>query len=244
MEIKFNGQKALVTGAGRGIGRETAKMLSKCGATTYALSRTEEHLKTLVEECPAIVPVVCDLSNWDRTREIVSSLGPIDLLVNNAAVASMSAFVDSTKEEFDDTFAVNFYAVVNVSQIVVKGMLADKRHGSIVNISSEVSRMALKNHGVYCCTKGALDALTRSMALELGPHGIRVNCVNPTVVLTEMGIKYWTDPIKAAPMLDRIPLKKFAEVEDVVHSIIFLLSDKANSTTGSLHMVDGGTLCC
>ncbi|CAI9739890.1 L-xylulose reductase isoform X2 [Octopus vulgaris] len=144
MEIKFNGQKALVTGAGRGIGRETAKMLSKCGATTYALSRTEEHLKTLVEE------------------------------------------------------------------IVVKGMLADKRHGSIVNISSQASLIALKNHGVYSSTKGALDALTRSMALELGPHGIRVNCVNPTVVLTEMGIKFWTDPVRAGPMLDRIPLKKFA----------------------------------
>ncbi|XP_014769651.1 D-erythrulose reductase [Octopus bimaculoides] len=244
MEITFSGQKALVTGAGRGIGRETAKMLSKCGATTYALSRTEEHLKTLVEECPTIVPVVCDLSNWDRTREIVSSLGPIDLLVNNAAVGSLSPFVDAAKEDLDKAFAVNFYAVVNVSQIVAKRMIADKKRGSIVNISSQASLVALKDHGVYSSTKGALDALTKSMALELGPHGIRVNSVNPTVVLTEMGLKSWSDPVKAGGMLNRIPLKKFAEVEDVVNSIIFLLSDKANSTTGSLHLVDGGALCC
>ncbi|GAB1609110.1 L-xylulose reductase-like [Argonauta hians] len=244
MEITFPGLTALVTGAGRGIGREVAKMLAKCGAKTFALSRTETHLKSLVEECPAIVPVVCDVSDWDRTREVVTSLGPIDLLVNNAGIASLSSFVEATREDFQEVFAVNFDAVVNISQVVAKGMLADKRPGSIVNISSQASLIALKGHAVYSSTKGAVDALTRVMALELGPHGIRVNCVNPTVVLTDMGTERWSDPARAGPMLQRIPLGKFAEVEDVVNSVIFLLSDKSKSTTGSLHLVDGGTLCC
>lgn len=244
MEISFTGLTALVTGAGRGIGRDVAKMLSKCGAKTYALSRTEEHLKTLVAECPEIHAVVCDLSDWDKTCSTVTSLGPIDLLVNNAGIGILNSFLEAKKEDFEQTFSVNLNAVVNVSQVVVKRMIADSRRGSIVNVSSQASIIGLKNHAAYCSSKGALDALTRVMALELGPFGIRVNCVNPTVVLTEMGLTYWSDPAKSEAMLNRIPLKKFAEVEDVVYTILFLLSNKSMSTTGSVHPVDGGTLCC
>lgn len=244
MEISFTGLKALVTGAGRGIGRDVAKMLSKCGATTYALSRTEEHLNTLVAECPEIQPVVCDLSDWDKTRSTVTSLGPIDLLVNNAALALNNPFLEATKEDFERLFNVNLYSVVNVSQVVAKRMIEDKRKGSIVNVSSQSSLIGLKDHAVYSSTKGAVDALTRVMAVELGPFGIRVNNVNPTVVMTDMGIRDWSDPVKAAPLLNRMPLGKFAEVEDVVYTILFLLSDKSMSTTGSNHPVDGGILCC
>lgn len=121
-------------------------------------------------------------------------------------------------------------------------MIARGVPGAIVNVSSQASQRALPNHSVYCSTKGALDMLTKVMALELGPHKIRVNTVNPTVVMTPMGKSNWSDPHKAKVMLDRIPLGKFAEVENVVDAILFLLSDRSGMTTGSTLPVDGGFL--
>ena len=114
--------------------------------------------------------------------------------------------------------------------------------GSIVNVSSQASMVGFADHAAYCASKGALDQLTRSMALELGCHGIRVNCVNPTVVLTNMGIQNWSDPKKAEPMINAIPLRKFASSEDVAHAVLFLLSDKSGMINGTMVPIDGGFL--
>nr|KAF6415457.1 dicarbonyl and L-xylulose reductase [Molossus molossus] len=127
-------------------------------------------------------------------------------------------------------------------QIVARDLIARGAPGSIVNVSSQASQRALTNHSVYCATKGAMDMLTKVMALELGPHKIRVNAVNPTVVMTPMGKANWSDPRKAKTILDRIPLGRFAEVENVVDFILFLLSDRSSMTTGSTVPVDGGFL--
>ncbi|XP_053150460.1 L-xylulose reductase isoform X3 [Hemicordylus capensis] len=129
-------------------------------------------------------------------------------------------------------------------EIVARKLIARGAPGAIVNVSSQASHRALADHTVYCSTKSALDMLTKTMALELGPHRIRVNSVNPTVVMTAMGRLNWTDPQKAGPMINRIPLGKFAEVDDVVNSILFLLGDQSNMTTGAMLPVDGGFLAC
>uniref|UniRef100_A0A8C5J106 Dicarbonyl and L-xylulose reductase n=1 Tax=Junco hyemalis TaxID=40217 RepID=A0A8C5J106_JUNHY len=126
--------------------------------------------------------------------------------------------------------------------IVARQMIAQGVPGAIVNVSSQASKRALRDHAVYCSTKSALDMLSKVMAMELGPHKIRVNTVNPTVVMTDMGRINWSDPQKSAAMINRIPLGKFAEVDDVVNSILFLLSDKSAMTTGSSLMIDGGFL--
>eukprot|EP01137_Pigoraptor_chileana_P019742 Opistho-2@81189 len=123
-------------------------------------------------------------------------------------------------------------------------MVESRKGGSIVNISSQASQRPLVNHTAYCASKGALDQLTRVMALELGPHNIRVNCVNPTVVMTDMGRLGWSDPAKAGPMLSRIPLNRFAEVSDVVNATLFLLSDRSGMVHGCMLPVDGGFLAC
>jgi len=114
--------------------------------------------------------------------------------------------------------------------------------GSIVNVSSQASQVGLVDHTSYCASKAAQDALTRCMAVELGKHGIRTNSVNPTVVLTDMGRLAWSDPVKAGPMLSRIPTGRFAEVDDVVSVVLFLLSDNAAMVNGSALPVDGGFL--
>lgn len=244
MEISFAGKQALVTGAGKGIGRATVLALARCGAEVTAVTRTQADLNSLVLECPSVRPVCVDLSDWEATEAALKDIGPVDLLVNNAAYASLQPFLEVTPEQFDMSFNINVKAALHVAQIVARGMKARGGGGSIVNVSSQASQCALRDHAVYCATKAALDMLTKMMALELGPYQIRVNSVNPTVVMTEMGRIGWSDPGKAKAMTSRIPLGKFAEVEDVVNSILFLLSDKSAMTNGVTLPVDGGFLAC
>lgn len=242
MELGLKGRRALVTGAGKGIGRDTVKALHAAGVQVVSVSRTQSDLDSLVRECPGVEPVCVDLGDWEATERALGNVGPVDLLVNNAAVALLQPFLEVTKEAIDTSFGVNLRAVIQVSQIVARGMIARGAPGAIVNVSSQASQRAITDHSVYCSTKGAMDMLTKVMALELGPHNIRVNAVNPTVVMTAMGQIYWSDPQKAKTLLDRIPLGRFAEVSEVVDIILFLLSDRSSMTTGSSVLVDGGFL--
>lgn len=240
MEIKLDGKKALVTGAGKGIGRDIAKKLVEYGAETYALSRTQTDLDSLKAEVPSIHVIQVDLSDWDQTRETVTKIGHVDFLVNNAGVGLVAKFLELTKEDLEMSMNVNFNAVFNVSQVVAKRMVEKGEGGSIVNISSAASTGALEDHSAYCPSKAAVDMLTKCMALELGPHKIRINSVNPTVVWTPMAEKNWSDPKKSGPLLSRIPLGKFVAIEDVVNTVVFLLSDKSAMITGECIRVDGG----
>ncbi|XP_003384523.1 PREDICTED: L-xylulose reductase-like [Amphimedon queenslandica] len=236
----FKGKKALVTGAGKGIGRATAKALVECGADVVALSRTESDLKTLKTECPGITTVCVDVADLQATREKLWSITPIDLLVNNAGVTSLQSFLEVTPEEYEKVMNVNHKAVLFLSQYVAKWMIDRGKGGAIVNVSSMASKVALKDHTSYCSSKAALDMLTKVMGVELGPHNIRVNAVNPTVVYTEMGRKAWSNPQKATPVLQRIPTGRFAEEEDVVKAILFLLSDSSSMINCETLLIDGG----
>ncbi|XP_072882191.1 L-xylulose reductase-like isoform X1 [Hemitrygon akajei] len=242
MELSFAGKRALVTGAGKGIGRATAKALLACGAEVIAVTRTQSDLDSLVQECPKMLTICVDLGNWEATENALKDVGPVDLLVNNAAVSILEPFLEVTQEAVDKTFNINVKAVLHVGQIIAKGMKCRGSGGSIVNISSQASQRALKDHALYCASKGAVDMLTKVMAFELGPHKIRVNAVNPTVVMTAMGRIAWSEPVKASGILSRIPMGRFAELEDVVNAIIFLLSDKSAMINGVTLLVDGGFL--
>lgn len=240
MEINFKGKRALVTGAGRGLGKAIAKALLKCGAEVIVLEKLEQDLKTFKEEEPSIIPLLCDLTDWDATRKVVEGVGPVHLLVNNAGVAAITPFVDVKKEELDWVFSVNFQAIVNVSQVVVKGMIARGEGGAIVNISSMTTKVAFPEHTSYSSSKGAVDTLTRVMALELGPHQIRVNAIHPTIVMTDMGKIAWEDPKKHMKYLVRTPMGHFAEPTDVADGTVFLLSDMAKMINGTVLHIDGG----
>ncbi|XP_055331667.1 L-xylulose reductase-like [Paramacrobiotus metropolitanus] len=238
----FKGKRVLVTGAGRGIGKGIAIRLAGLGAEVFAISVSSENLQTLKQECPNIRPVPVDLNGWAATERAVESILPIDMLVNNAGVFIPESFIDSTEETYERILGVNLKAVFNVSRIVAKSMVERKYAGSIVNLSSVAGQIAIPNHAAYCASKGALDALTRSMALELGPHNIRVNGLSPTVILTDMGRQGWSDPEKAGPLLARIPVHKFGEVDDCVDAVLFLLSNQSKFITGISLPLDGGLL--
>ncbi|MCC7406812.1 MAG: glucose 1-dehydrogenase [Phycisphaeraceae bacterium] len=242
MDIRLDGKRALVTGAGKGIGREIVGLLTKCGAKVVAVSRTKSDLDSLVKEtgCEAIAADLVDAGEAKRAAEAAGASGAIDLLVNNAGVSIPQPFLEQSVEALDKTMAVNVRAAMVISQVVAKGMIARKQAGAIVNLSSQASLVGIADHAAYCASKGALDQLTRVMALELGPHDIRVNCVNPTVTLTPMGKMAWGDPRKSGPMLAKIPLGRFADPPDVAYAVAFLLSDQARMISGIVMPIDGG----
>ncbi|HEY3330356.1 MAG TPA: glucose 1-dehydrogenase [Capsulimonadaceae bacterium] len=240
MNINFTGKRILVTGAGKGIGREIACLLAKCGGAVVAISRTPSDLATLHDEIDCQT-IAADLSDIDDARQAAARAGEIDLLVNNAGISLPQSFIETTPEAFDNTMAVNVRAALIVSQVIARQMV-ERRRGAIVNVSSQASQVALVDHTAYCASKGALDQLTRVMALELGPHGVRVNAVNPTVTLTPMGEMAWADPVKSLPMLAKIPLGRFAAPGDVANAVAYLLSDYAGMINGVTLPVDGGFL--
>ncbi|KAJ3655508.1 hypothetical protein Zmor_014636 [Zophobas morio] len=242
MEINFHGKTALVTGASQGIGRDIVKQLAKGGAKVVAVARNKELLESLQKEVPSIKIVPCDLSDWKATDQALATIGDVDLLVNNAGLAILGPLTEVKESDVDQLFNINVKALIHVSQIVAKNLLQRKAPGSIVNISSQASQAGLLNHTVYCGSKGAVDAFTRAAALELGPNNIRVNAVNPTVILTAMGKLGWSDPKVAEPMIQKIPLRRFGEVQEVVNAVLYLLSDKSTMITGTCLPVDGGFL--
>ncbi|KAL3870397.1 hypothetical protein ACJMK2_038465 [Sinanodonta woodiana] len=243
MNIRFDGKRALVTGAGRGIGRGILKKLAECGAECVALSKTQENLDSLKNEVPGIQTVMVDLADWTATRHALEKIGKIDLLVNNAAIVNVSPFIETAKDDLDKVLDVNFKAAFNVSQIVARSMVERGNGGAIVNVSSVASRIGCSNMATYSSAKGAMDSLTQVMATELGPHKIRVNSVHPHLVpSTDMGKSASGFlPLGALEYyLSRIPLNRFPDVEDVVNAVVFLLSDKASSLNGIALPIDGG----
>ncbi|KAF5277227.1 hypothetical protein FQR65_LT03933 [Abscondita terminalis] len=240
MEISFNGKTALVTGATKGIGREIAKQLVKCGADVIAVGRSDNDLESLKKEHPSIHTIKVDLKDWNATKDALKDINNVDLLVNNAAIAIVEPILNILENSVDESFAINLKSIINLTQIVAKGLISRNAPGSIVNISSQASFRGVHDLGVYSSTKGGVDAFTRVSAMEFGPHNIRVNSVNPTIVMTDMGRRTWSDPVKANAVRNRIPFKRFAEVNEVVDVVLFLLSEKASMVNGVSLPVDGG----
>lgn len=237
----LTGKTALVTGAGKGIGRDIAVHLTECGASVVAVSRTSADLESLKAQIGCRT-IAADLADADQARRAAEDAGSVELLVNNAGVSRPQSFLQTTVAAFDETVHVNVRAALIVTQIVAADLIARGVGGAIVNVSSTASTRALPDHTAYCVSKGALDQMTRMMALELGPHGIRVNSVNPTVTLTPMGEMAWGDPKKSEPMRARIPLGRFAVPREVSAAIAFLLSEQAAMIHGAFLPVDGGFL--
>ena len=237
--MEFQGQRVLVTGAGKGIGRSVVAKLVAQGAEVVALSRTASDLDEIRSEfgCRTIT---CDLADSTATRSAAIAALPVDLLVNNAGTTKLDPFLDTSVETFDWLMNVNAKAPMIIAQECARDMIKRGHKGSIVNVSSMASFQGVPEHTAYCATKGALDAMTRVMAVELGAQGIRVNTVNPVVTLTPMAIKAWSDPAKAQSMLSRIPLGRFVEPEEVADVILYLLSSRASMVSGSSITVDGG----
>ena len=236
---EFEGRTILVTGAGKGIGRATARLLARRGGRVVAFGRAVADLESLAGEIGSR-SVEVDLADLDATRAATRAAGPIDLLVNCAGTTALDAFVDLTLETFDQILTVNTKAPLVIAQEYARARIEAGKPGAIVNVSSDAAMLGVPDHAAYCASKAALDALTRVMANELGASGIRVNSVNPNITLTDMAVKAWSDPAKSAPRLSRIPRGRFLDPDEIAEAIAFLLSDRASAITGASLRADGG----
>ncbi|CAL8098955.1 unnamed protein product [Orchesella dallaii] len=247
MSVKydFTGRTVLVTGGGKGLGKTIISKFINAGCTSvFVIEKDVNLLKQVEQEFPVIVKgIQLDVTNWDEVQKVVGALGPIDLLINNAGIPEPEDFMEITSEGIDRIFAVNFKAIVNISQVVSSEMIKHGKGGAIVNISSVLDDKALKGVSMYCCTKAAVTALTKSMALELGPHKIRVNCVRPSVMITN----FVSDPSKQdvairifTTLTERQVTQSVVKVEETADSVLFLCSEASSMVNGSNILVDGG----
>ncbi|MBC7478007.1 MAG: SDR family oxidoreductase [Pseudorhodobacter sp.] len=237
--MTFAGKTVILTGAGKGIGRATAGILVARGAKVIALTRSADDVADLQAKLGCRVLQV-DLADATATRAAALAALPADYLINCAGTTELQPFLDTTVEAFDRLIAVNTRAPMIVAQEFARDLIARGQKGAIVNVSSVAAFVGIPDHAAYCASKAGLDGLTRVMAKELAPFGIRVNGVHPTVTLTPMAAKAWSDPAKAAGMMNRIPVGRFAQSADITEVILFLLSDAAAMVNGISMPVDGG----
>ena len=239
-------QTALVTGSSRGIGRAIAVELAREGwavCVNYLEHReaAEDLVRLLRAEGWEAIAVRADVSDRDAVEAMVrtaqAELGPIELLVNNAGISYQGLFQDTSNEIWDRTLAVNLTGARNAAQAVLPHMLSEKR-GCIVNISSMWGLRGASCEVAYACSKAAIIGLTRSLALELAPSGIRVNCVAPGCIETDM-VRVLGEETRAM-LVEETPLGRLGTPEDIAHAVAFFASEKASFLTGQVLTADGG----
>ena len=243
----YTGSRILVTGAAKGIGRDIALSFARSGAVVAVTDRSTDELDLLRREFEAeglrCLTFAADLSKAEEcmsmARSVVEAQGGLDILINNAGISFPESIIDLDVAHWDTTLAVNLRAPALITKVVAASMIAQKK-GIIVNIISNACAGAIVDHAAYCSSKFGFDGLTKVMAIELGPQGIRVNAVAPTIVLTPMGTQVWGDPKKADPVKAKIPLGRFLQPKEVTDLVMFLASDSAAMIHGETVLLDGG----
>jgi NAD(P)-dependent dehydrogenase (short-subunit alcohol dehydrogenase family) len=247
--LRLDGKRALITGATKGIGADIARAFASAGARLVLSGRDDAELSAaraaLSDEFGTEIHTApVDLAHSDGPAELaeqaVDALGGLDVLVNNAGISHPQPAVETDPALFDATIAVNLRAPALLASVVGAAMVAQGTGGSIITVASAAALAPLPDHYAYCASKAGLVMATKVLARELGPHGIRANSVCPTVVLTEMGQRVWGDQAKAAPMIARIPLGRFAVPQEVSDTVVWLASDAASMINGVDVPVDGG----
>jgi L-xylulose reductase len=237
--IDFNNRPVLVTGATGRIGAETVRQLVAAGADVIASGRSIDTLAALADEV-GVRTLPFDLTSEESVRDALQELDLYGVVNCGGFGGEIATPMDTDLAVFDQVIAINTRGALLVTKYASRSMIRLGQGGSIVNVSSQASLVALPGHISYGASKAALDSITRVSALELGKYNIRVNAVNPTVVMTPMSAWYWGRDDIGGPFLEQMPLGRWATEAEIAAPIVFLLSDAASMITGVTLPIDGG----
>jgi len=242
--MSLNGRKAIITGASSGIGLGCAVALAEAGAHVCLSARNSTNLNKVVEAIQAkglnAEAITLDVSDVKASQEVILTNGPFDVLVNSAGSAHHTPSKDTNEEDFDDVMNVNLRGAYFLTQAVAKGLIQNKKPGSLINISSQMGHVGGIDRAVYSASKHAVEGFTKAMAIEWGPYNIRVNTICPTFIRTPLTQSTFNNPKHRGWIEEKIKLGRVGEVEDIMGAVVFLASDASAMITGSALMVDGG----
>ncbi|MDU8910276.1 SDR family NAD(P)-dependent oxidoreductase [Aestuariicoccus sp. MJ-SS9] len=240
--FRLDGKRALVAGGSRGIGLGCAVAMAEAGAEVTVVARGAEAVETAAAamraEGWAAAGRALDITDHAALRDFLGKAPPFDILINSAGLARHSPALDTRPEDYDAVMRINVRAAYFLAQEVARGMVG--RGGSIIQISSQMGHVGGPDRAVYCASKHAVEGMTKAMAIEWGPSGIRVNTVCPTFILTDLTRPTFEDPEKRAWIESKIKLGRVGEVEDIMGACVFLASDASALVTGTSILVDGG----
>ena len=242
--FRVYGQRALVTGASRGIGLAASVALAQAGAAVTLVARNELELKEASEQIRALGCecdyLVLDVTDSKAVNDKLADRGPYQILVNNAGMNRPKLLVDVEDKDIDDILSLNVKAAFYVSRFVVKQLLAAGLPGSVINISSQMGLVGSPRRTLYCASKHALEGLTKSLAWELGPANIRVNTICPTFIETAFSAPMFEDAVFRDWVVSKIALGRIGQTEEIMGAVVFLASSASSLITGSALMLDGG----
>ncbi len=239
--FRLDGKRALVTGASSGIGLAAAAALSQAGADVVLVARQEERLREVARAIgPSATVKALDITDLDATARFVTETGPYDVLVNAAGLALHSPALETTPQDYDAAMSLNLRAAYFLTREVARGLIAAGRPGSLINVSSQMGHVAGPDRAVYAANKHALEGMTKAMAIEWGPHRIRVNTLCPTFIRTPLSEQTLRNPERRVWVESKIKLGRVGEVEDLMGPVVFLASDASALMTGTHLLIDGG----
>jgi NAD(P)-dependent dehydrogenase (short-subunit alcohol dehydrogenase family) len=242
--FRLDDKRALVTGASSGIGLAGAVALGQAGADVVLVARGLEALQAVTTEMTAAglsaQALQLDITDIDATKAALDDQGPFDILVNSAGLARHSPAMQTTPEDYDTVMDVNVRAAYFLTRNVAAGLIAAGKSGSLINISSQMGHVGGVDRAVYCATKHALEGMTKSMAIEWGAHGIRVNTLCPTFIRTPLAAQTLAIPERREWIEKMIKLGRVGEIEDLMGPVVFLASDASALMTGTSLLIDGG----
>ncbi len=239
--FRVDGRRALVTGAGRGIGLAAAAALGEAGASVTLVARTASEIEAAAAQIGnGAIAAVLDVSDIAAVKAFFACRPAFHILVNNAGTNRPKPIWDVSEEDYDAVLDLNTKSAFFVAQAVAQRMLAEGVKGSIIHIGSQMGHVGGPNRTLYCASKWAIEGMNKAMALDLAPHGIRSNTVCPTFIETPLTKPYFEDAAFKASVISKIKLGRVGQVEDLMGAIVFLASDASALMTGTSMIIDGG----